>query len=292
MKEREKIPRRDFLGCSLFSAGLLVPGVLRCGTAGARARRIGDTGRAGSGKVRIGYWDESERLESFEGLTHAAEGPLVDALNEPVPHADCTEPCCHRIVDAAAMREGDPRFAKRGARVTIHGLFLAGGARRDDLCAMSLFVHAGPSRRVPFLAWGCDSAIASNAGSPNVFRVAVEKTSGLSVSFDVAEPGRLAARDRSPLDADSCQDHLVTHFAIDDARGKPKLRRGVYLLSWSGSGSLPRWENYEMEVVRPVRAEDAMDEATGLFSRLARRRSRTSSSREFPYLLVSVDFAG
>lgn len=292
MKKRDEIPRRDFLAGSLCSAGLLMPGVL---SAGAVERVFG-----GRKAVRIGYWDGSESLESFESLTHIAAGSLDDVRTTEQPADESTEPSRHRILDATTLPRGDRRFATRGARILIHGLFEANRVRFDDLASLGIYVHPRPFASVPFLAWGLDSRLARHVSGPIRFDVPIERASGLTISFDVGGSEERASPELTPVDPGFGEDHIFARFALDSTRGTPKLRRGVYLVAWSAGGArtMPSWSRYGVEV--PQRAAEKLEGDTSDAAASPPEEARTTPSRlvcrrggleKFAYVVLSVDYA-
>jgi len=250
--------------------------------------------------ISVGYWEGSESLENFGDLTHSAGGPLLDPVQNRVDRERCEKGTLNRLVDASGLKSGDPRFNRTGARIRIHDMYRTNGIGEADPDSLALFVHT--SSGVPFQAWAFDMNRASNTSSPTSFDVPVDGTTGLQLSFDVKssrENGGNFRQELTPMDAGFTGGHIFTRLALDGSFRTPKLRRGVYLVAWSGTGARtePRWDRYGVELTQPKQETIENDsrgeihrEANSRFSRLIRRGAGGRSER-FAYLLMSIDFA-
>jgi hypothetical protein len=299
--------RRNFLYLPLLSTGLLIPGLSKAigfNPVGLLSAASADPTDGTAVDFRpllsLGYWAGSQDLVDFDALTHTTASCFVDAQRNLVNPARCVAPARHPLVDAAALPAGAPRFATHGARIKVHGLFQTDDAHPAASDHLSLYVHPQWSPVVPFHAWSLGNAIAPNTSSSSRFDVPVAKSAGLTLSFARRAPGQPLAQPAqqplTPLDAAFYKDHAIIRLALDNAPAIPKLRRGVYLLGWNDDREQlpPVWQRHELEIVSPAPLEplaegDAEVVTTALFSRLV--LNQPESSRQFAYLLFSVDYA-
>ncbi len=287
---REKssgLRRREFL--ALGPAFGLATGMLPLGSL-ARAASAGPL--AGIGAVRddllsIGYWQGSDTLAEFASLAHTGEPFFVDAQDSPVDESAIAEPVYADVISAQALSVGDRRFAQNGAKVSIHGLFPSAGEAVHDLPGLSIDAHFDPYHQAPFHAWRFDPSASSSSPAGVSFTVPLAKTTGLTLSFAIAE-----GRDqRSGTDASP--ERISTRFSLGREPGQPKLRRGVYFIAWRGSNSkpLPSWRRYLVLAAAAKTGDLPEDEiAHQGYSRLTQRWNRRVPA-DLSYVMLSVDYA-
>ena len=256
------LSRRSFLSIPLLSASLIAPGVSRAASGWSlegSSAALEPVAGSEQGRVSIAYWAGSEHLESLDDLTHTCGRCLVDKQGNSVDATACTVPVHQPLMDAAGLRQGDLRFANRPARLRIMGLFQTNGAKVDNLAPMAMYVRGGRSGCLPFYAWGLEQGNVPSVSNPSEFHIPVDRVSGLTLSFDVGEhkPGSAVHAAPTPTDPAYFEDHLQAHFALDGGPGTFKLRRGVYLISWTDSKHplLPDWRGYVIEAAQPHRPE-------------------------------------
>ncbi len=312
------LSRRRFLGTpAVVSAGLVIPN----GVLATPAFRRSGSARISAGerpeRVSLAYWPGSAQLESFDGLSHTADELPVNARIRPEHVASHTTPVRQRLVDAAELALGDSRFARTGATIRIHGLFCADGVRLERQTSMAMYVHVRSPVAPAFYAWGFDGRAVSPASQPTQFDVPVGTDSGLNLSFEFNGASDVQKRGLTPEHPGFFEEHVLVPLALDSTPARAKLRRGIYLLTWAGSGDrpIPQWREYEMELAAPVNTtrspsntgatettdnpqgllvsplnESADESETRLYSRLA--PPSLLGKPDFPYLLMSVEFAG
>ena len=278
------LSRRSFLATpAVVSAGMVVSGGVLASPTGGRSDSSQASTGSQAGHVSLAYWPGSAGLENFDRLTHIADGQFASARED---SADCASPICQPLVDAAELAAGEAWFASNGATVRIHGLFYADDVRLEQKTSMAMYVHSGPTNAPAFYAWGFDARAISPASQPTSFDVPVETDSGLNLSFEFGGASAAQERGFTPEHRGFFKDHVAVRLALDSTPGQPKLRRGIYLLTWSGSNDspLPPWPGYGMEVTTTNAPE------TQLYSRLA--SPLLLGRANFQYLLVSIDYAG
>ena len=169
--------RRDFL--ALAPACVVTAGTLSASLAWADSPlgRLTTADPEHSGLVSIGYWLGSEKIASFDALTHTASSCFVDALNVPVDQATCVEPVDADLIGAESLQTGDQRFAETGAKISIHKLPVVDGQTIGAPPELSIDVHFTPFHRTPFHAWS------TSPGSSIAFTVPLERSSGLSLGW-------------------------------------------------------------------------------------------------------------
>jgi len=157
------------------------------------------------------------RLESRDGLA-------LGYCREPLPDAESP---ATSVVAADRLEAGDPELARRGARVTVHGL--VGDPERLGrlgIRALDLQVHFPLTEAgcggVDVRAWSCQWLPVEQSGSPNAFTAPIED--GL----------RLALEIETPLGVERREAVLVT----GRESGRQKLRSGRYLIA--PGGTFPR----------------------------------------------------
>ena len=316
-RDSTDLSRRSFLATpAVVSAGMVIPGGVLATSAVGRSDSTQVSAGERPGRVSLAYWPGSARLESFDGLSHTADGLLANARSAPGNSASCTSPICQRLVDAAEMAAGEPRFARKGATVRIHGLFYADGVRLERQTSMAMYVHGGSPDAPAFYAWGFDGRAVSPASQPTQFDVPVGTDSGLNLSFEFNGASAVQERGLTPEHRGFFEDHVVVGLALDSTPGRPKLRRGIYLLTWAGSDDnpIPEWWGYEMEVAASVKttqspsdtaATETTDDPRGLLASTVTELTDESKTQlysrlappsllgrpDFPYLLMSIDYA-
>ncbi len=287
---REKssgLPRRDFL--ALGPAFGLATGMLHLSSLSKAALSSPFAGLepARDDLLSIGYWQGSDTLAEFARLTHTGEPFFVDAQHSPVDESAIAEPVPADVISAQALSVGDRRFAQNGAKVSIHGLFPTVGEEVHDLPGLSIDVHFDPYHRAPFRAWQFDPSASSRSPAGVSFTVPLEKTTGLTLWFTIAE-----GRDQRS-GADASPERISTRFSLGREPGQPKLRRGVYFIAWRGSNSkpLPSWRRYLVLAAAAKTGDLPEDEITHEgYSRLTRRWNELAPA-DLTYVMLSVDYA-
>ncbi len=216
--------RRDFL--ALGSAGLLAPlfGDLAWAQAGEAAVR----------PLPVGYIEESETLRNLHRLPRMIRRPLSTAESE-------TAAASPVVVPAASLFQGDTSLPGRPLRIRIDGLYppqaLEPKLWKKLPLAMDLevlFPSPDPAFPQPlrFFAWSFRRRPGWNPSPPVEFRF----------PLDWQSLPQLVLRVRPAIGEPLV---LRTKFTVDAESGRPRLRRGIYLL-----GATPGvWD-------RPIRLED------------------------------------
>lgn len=283
--QMDGMPRRTFLLTAAGSAGLLMPGTLRF--AGAALPNLFDDDA--SQRLRIGYLAGSDRIPSFADLTHSTRG-FVDACNQHVDHESCTELLQTPIVEADRVASGDPGFVQHGARLRVHGMYHTHGARADKVPGVQMYAHMQPFHAIPFQIWGLDHNDTHGGSAANGVCVPIAKRDGLTVSFAVrgANDPR-PSTDLTPLNPAFCDDHLVARFSVGHEAGTPKLRRGLYFVSFGNDAQSrpPSWRRRRVEVAQ-IDADKNVEQGGVLCSRMA--EPEMSFARPISYVLMSIDY--
>ncbi len=307
-KEFLELGRRELL--ALGPAFALTSGLLSSKLAAAAGplRRL--AGPNPQDLVSIGYWDGSEALASFDGLAPTAEPLVADAGETSGDRAADAEPERADLIAAEALGEGDPRFARKGAKIQIHGMFPVEDAPAEDLASLSLDVYFKPYHGTPFHAWGFVNGALPSSCSPTAFTAPIAQVSGLNLCFEINDaadrhgqrvdhadreaPAHGASASAEPSgSADPSTIQVWTRFSLGREAGLVKLRRGVYLISWRGRAArpLPSWRKYRVLTAAPKdvdRQEDIGPKAPPF--RLVRRRDEGTPA-DLTYALLSVDYA-
>ena len=129
------------------------------------------------------------------------------------------------VVAARRLPAGEARLARRGVRVTVHGL-VGDLDRWPSLGIRTAELKVGfPVRedRIEFLAWSHQLLPVENAGTANVFTVPVDR--GLALALELETLG--TERYEAVLETGSESD-------------VPKLRAGRYLIAPGTAELLPR----------------------------------------------------
>ena len=291
-----ELARREFL--KFVPASVVTAGTFAASMASAAnpLSRLTAGDRQSAGLVSIGYWLGSERIASFDTLTHTASSCFVDALNVPVDQATCVEPVDADLIGAESLQNGDQRFAETGAEIRFRKLNLADGQTIGAPPELSIDVHFTPFHGTPFHAWS------TSPGSAIGLTVPINRSSGLTLSLDVTENADERGNSidlRRPAASASAQPNpnmttVLSRFTLGREARQLKLRRGVYFIAWRGSkaGQLPPWRRYKILATEPQttdRPDDMIEHAS--YSRLVQRRTELPAN-DLMYIMMSVDYAG
>ena len=173
-----------------------------------------------------------------------------------------------RPVDARALPAGDPGLAAQGVRLSIAGGFDPWDASLRHLASVAIDVDFRPFQDNVHHAWYFDNGAMPSMAPPVSLTVPVAADAGLSLIFEFRKDAASdAQRDRLSLTAGT-------------ERGLPKLRQGLYLLTWSGHGAGPlsAWTGCYW-----------CAESGSLLRRGWRREEMMPAG--FPYLVLSVERA-
>ncbi len=233
----------------------------------AAAAGLGTMGRAAlagcvghgerqAAKLSLAYLQGSEAWDYLQGLTPTLRAVAEDMEVDEAP-----------LVPAEFMISGDPSFARRGARVTVHGPL---SAETDRLPAMVMKAHFRPYHEAVHAAWGYQGTVLSRAQPATAFTVPIDAVTGLRLSLEIG-----------PALAEA-------HFDPGDAPGRAKLRRGAYLMSWSlPSGTAdPGWRRYRVIAERIERPEEGMPEIRRFMIADA-----AGQAKSLPAVMLTVDHA-
>ena len=193
-------------------------------------------------QLQVGYWQGPDELQLLEpdfvrrGHRHGGHDDQSQATPGAAP----------RFVSADALRRGDLRFARGGARVTIHGL--TEGRRADQPSSLNLDVHyrCGSGRDTEVVrssVFSFSRHPVRNASAPVSVLVPVDARHGLAMSLSTARrssEGLVSALLGSSGQSVSDRRTQEVRFAVDATPGAAKLRRGVYVIGlteWSPFGT-------------------------------------------------------
>jgi hypothetical protein len=207
--------RRDFL--TLGSAGLLAP--LFGNLAWAEPLAAAAERSVQTVPMSVGYIDGSEEYRSFKRLPRKIRRPLLlkeedEAEASPV------------IVPAESLFQADTSLPGRPLHIHVHGLYppvaLETERRREVPLAVDLeavFPSPDPAFPTPlrFYAWGLRQKYGWDPSPPTSFRFPLEWQVLPQLILRVWR-------------ADGTHHVMRTRFTLDNEPGRPKLRRGVYLL--------------------------------------------------------------
>ncbi|MEM7221471.1 MAG: hypothetical protein AAF495_00740 [Pseudomonadota bacterium] len=219
----------------------------------------------GSKKLSLAYWPASEALNDLAQVRELA-APEASPSDETAAAPDTQE-----LVPAEWLAGGDPALAGRGLRLRVHGLFGPEGQAQAGLADLSIVAHFTPYHEATAEVWRFEDGACACSNSAMTMPVTAEQ--GLSLSFNVGgESGE------------------ATRFTLGGEGGLPKLRRGVYLVTWRGDGgpSLPSWHRTGLLSEHPQADDDTPNVPHRL--RLADRRNPSRSFGQ-PYLVLSFDHA-
>ena len=151
-------------------------------------------------------------------------------------------------IDARALLAGDSRFETTGARVRFLGS-LSGdcAAVWGDLRSLSVGIEHRPYHEVLFHAWSMRAGTPSSFSPSAAFTAPIDAGFGLQLRVDVAR-----GTEPEPQSA-------AISFFTGGRAGRPKLRRGLYLLGWpkNAGEAPPRWD------ARGISIENATMEREG-----------------------------
>lgn len=218
--------RRDFL--TLGSAGLLMPlfGNL------AWAEPLAAAAAAVPQPMSVGYIDGSETFRNLKWLPRKVRRPLAVAEEQ-----DSEDPLA--IVPAASLFQADTSLPGRPLRIHVHGLYppvaLEHKRHREVPPAIDLeavFPSNDPAAPAPLRTylWGLRQKLGWDPSPPMSFRFPLD--------WQVLPQFILRVRG-----TDGTQRVLRTRFTLDNEPGRPRLRRGVYVLglnpgAWDRSARL------------------------------------------------------
>lgn len=227
-----QIRRREFL--AIAPAGALASGTLSAGTALA-----GPCGAGGLHAVHddvspvgLGFWEGSGAAAVGEGFELPAGDHPEIALqgDQEVPRL------ASAVFDARALPAGDPRFLLGPARLRVLGLIAGVSPVAPALPSLSLRVLSDPERDYGHDLWSFQNGAVPSASSPIEVTVPVQRSDGLHLAVAVTSPeGERAAGLRLSLGIGA----------------GPKLRRGLYLLSWGGAGATA-WQRFGFAALEPT----------------------------------------
>lgn len=212
----ETMGRREFL--ALSSSCAMVPWL--GGLATVAAQPLAPVRATTS--LSVGYLEGSDLFSSFD----VAPWEKVDANGEDV------ESALLDVYPAVELPAGDPSFGWESAEVTVFGLYppLAENEKQHILRAALEVTYRieDPTVEAPlsFLAWAYSRNPVANAGCGIRFVAPVDRDRGLSLVLHVEDLRPRYAR-RPPFPPARS---LRADFTVNLESGRPKLRRGVYLL--------------------------------------------------------------
>jgi hypothetical protein len=169
--------------------------------------------------MSVGYVDGSEELRNLKWLPRAVRRPAAavegEAQSSPV------------IVPATSLFQADTSMPGQPLRIRVHGLYPPVAAverkRQKDVPPSidleAIFPSADPAfpAALPFYAWSLRQKPGWNPSPPVSFRFPLE--------WQVLPEFVLKVRG-----ADGISRMLRTKFTVDNEPGRPKLRRGLYVL--------------------------------------------------------------
>jgi hypothetical protein len=207
--------RRDVL--TFGAAGLLVPLFNNLAWAeplAAAAERAPQTV-----PMSVGYIDGSEEYRSLKRLPRKIRRPFLLKEEEEAEASPV-------IVPAESLFQADTSLPGRPLHIHVHGLYppvaLEAERRREVPLAVDLeavFPSPDPAFPTPlrFYVWGLRQRYGWDPSPPTTFRFPLE--------WQVLPQFILRVRR-----ADGTHYVMRTRFTVDNEPGRPKLRRGVYLL--------------------------------------------------------------
>jgi hypothetical protein len=209
--------RRDFL--ALGSAGLLMP--LFGNLAWAEPLAAASAGAATQVQTQamsVGYIDGSEDLHDLKRLPRAIRRPAAVVEREAAQASPA-------IVPATSLFQADTSMPGLPLRIRVHGLYPPVAAverkrQKDVPPSIDLevnFPSLGSPAPIPFYVWSLRQKPGWDPSPPTSFRFPLEWQ---------ALP-ELVLRVRG---ADGVSKVLQTRFTLDNEPGRPKLRRGLYVL--------------------------------------------------------------
>ncbi|HEX4955039.1 MAG TPA: hypothetical protein VF017_16745 [Thermoanaerobaculia bacterium] len=167
--------------------------------------------------MSVGYLDGSEDFASVR------RGPWIGGASGP-----------WQAVPAAGLGLGEQRWALETIRMRIHGLYPrmpAGKKGGFGACWLTVWMPQDDPTlppMLPFYAWGSRRLPAPSNAAPLMFRVPTREDGGLALTLEVLYPG--SSTGGAPV-----LGRYTTDFTVDWQAGRPKLRRGLYLLGFTES---------------------------------------------------------
>lgn len=207
--------RRDVL--TFGAAGLLAP--LFNNLAWAEPLAAAAERSAQTLPMSVGYIDGSEEYRSFKRLPRKIRRPLLQKEGD----AEETSPV---IIPAESLFQADTSLPGRPLRIHVHGLYppaaLEVEHRREVPLAVDLeaiFPSPDPVSPAPlrFYVWGLRQKHGWDPSPPTSFRFPLEWQVLPQLILRVWR-------------GDGSHHVMRTRFTLDNEPGRPKLRRGVYLL--------------------------------------------------------------
>lgn len=220
-RERLLLRRRDFLALgSVGVAGLWLGGLGRA-DAGVPPAPVVLPARP----MSLGYIEGSDQLPNVIYLPRSvllpstaprAGGPADGILNE--------------ITAADGLPDGDTALVGKPFRMKVHGLYPPGALTASRLPLMPLAIDLDvlfppPDPVFPkparFAAWSFRRTLGWNPSPPTkfVYPLDWQTMPQLEMRVTSADGGKVAV--------------LTTQFTLDQEKGRPRLRRGLYLLGLS-----------------------------------------------------------
>ncbi len=206
--------RRDFL--ALGSAGLLMP--LFGNLAWAESMAAPASAAIAVQTMSVGYVEGSEELSNLKRLPRSVRRPAA------VAEGEATAPV---IVPATSLFQADTSMPGQPLRIRVHGLYppvtsVERKRQKDVPLAIDLeanFPSSDPLHpaSLPFYAWSLRQKPGWDPSPPVSFRFPLE--------WQTLPEFVLKVRG-----ADGSSKVLRTKFTVDGEPGRPKLRRGLYVL--------------------------------------------------------------
>ncbi len=185
------IRRRDLL--ALGPACALTAGLASSQAAAAALDRW--LGR-GDESLSLAYWPDSAALPGFEGLGELTELPRPE--ESPEESAGPPRPEVGELIPAERLGAGDPRFARTGVHLRIHGLFGETPAAIRGLAPLAIDTHFRPYHETAAHAWRFETGAVPGPCSPTSGRggsalssLSSGRASSVS-SPSPSKPGRVA----------------------------------------------------------------------------------------------------
>ncbi|MEM7221462.1 MAG: hypothetical protein AAF495_00695 [Pseudomonadota bacterium] len=220
-------------------------------------------GGAHTAKLAVAYLSGSETWAHLDGLS-----PTLEALSEDAEHDEAP------LVTASSLASGDQAFAERSARISLHGLMSEPSA---DLPDMRLMAHFEPYHELTHQTW-CYEGSGPNCGSDSGdLTLPIDPAHGMKLSLEVQTPD-----EETPAVAEA-------NFAVGEAFGRPKLRRGAYLIAWDRPGgrqSSHPWFGLKAIVERVPEPSEGVTAVRRFMV-----AGTDATPLRVPALLMTVDFA-
>lgn len=217
--------RRDFL--VLSSVGLLMPVVGDLAWAETLASPV-------ERPMPVGYIAESETFRSLRRLPRKVRRPLAAAGQDKGFEASPA------VIPAASLYQGDTNLPGRPLRIHIHGLYPETTLKLDrpeelpqavDLDVLFPSPDPASTQPLPFHAWSFRRHPAWSPSPPVSFRFPLEWDALPELVL------RIRTAEGLPL-------VMRTKFTVDAESGRPRLRRGAYLLGFNPGA----WDRSDVKV--------------------------------------------